>query len=334
MKEFRKTEDGLFICEECGKTYIRKCDLSYHISHKHYTIKEYYDKWIKEDNEGFCKICGKEAIFYNFSNAYTFGCCKDHMNQWNHIQINKAVKEKYGVDYIFQVKDIKEKIKKKCLENYGVEFNSQRLDVKETAKKSNIKKYGTEWYLLTDDFKQKSKVTCKKKYNVEYSGQAEIKKIKTKETCVKRYGVEYSLQSEEIKMKSRKTCKEKYNVDYPTQNQEILEKGQKTAKLLKQYKNTDIWYQGSYELDFLEKYYNKFKIQRGPSIKYIFNNKNKVYHSDFYILSLNLVIEIKSSWTLKVDLEIEEKKKATISNGFNYIMILNKNYNEFNLKFI
>jgi hypothetical protein len=44
-------------------------------------------------------------------------------------------------------------------------------------------------------------------------------------------------------------------------------------------------YQGSYELDFLEKYYNIF-------------------------------LDIKSSGILNRDLEIEEKKKATIKNGF------------------
>ena len=82
----------------------------------------------------------------------------------------------------------------------------------------------------------------------------------------------------------------------------------------------------------INRYYNKFTdIQRGPSIRYIYNGKNKVYHSDFYIPSKNLVVEIKSSWVLKIDIEVEEKKKATIANGFNYIMILDKNYKDFNI---
>ena len=69
------------------------------------------------------------------------------------------------------------------------------------------------------------------------------------------------------------------------------------------------------------------------NIKYKVGDKNKVYHSDFYIPSLNLIVEIKSSWTLKLDVDIEEKKKATIANGFEYVMILDKDYSFFNLIF-
>ena len=56
----------------------------------------------------------------------------------------------------------------------------------------------------------------------------------------------------------------------------------------------------------------------------------KIYHSDFYIPSLNLIIEIKSSWTLKLDNEIKQKKNYCIKSGYKYIMIKNKNYNRFN----
>lgn len=96
---------------------------------------------------------------------------------------------------------------------------------------------------------------------------------------------------------------------------------------MKKFRDTDLWYQGTYELDFLNKYYDKFSdLQRGPSIHYLYEGKNKVYHPDFYIPSLNLVVEIKSSWILNKDVEIDEKKKATIARGFRYILILDKNY--------
>lgn len=92
-----------------------------------------------------------------------------------------------------------------------------------------------------------------------------------------------------------------------------------------------LYYQGSYELDFLEKFYNKFPdIKRGPSIKYVFNGKNKVYHSDFYIPSLNLIIECKNSYGLKKFKEqIHAKERAAIKQNFNYLIIVNKNYTEF-----
>jgi len=110
----------------------------------------------------------------------------------------------------------------------------------------------------------------------------------------------------------------------------------KNGFISKKYKNTNIWYQGSYELNFLENYYNIFpNIKRGPTIKYFFKNKNRIYFPDFYIASLNLIIEIKSSYWYKVHKEsILKKEKATIANGFNYIIIIDKDYNIFESSFL
>jgi hypothetical protein len=49
MKDFRKTENDLFICEECGQTFNKKYGLSNHLfySHKNISKKEYFDKWVK-----------------------------------------------------------------------------------------------------------------------------------------------------------------------------------------------------------------------------------------------------------------------------------------------
>jgi hypothetical protein len=170
-------------------------------------------------------------------------------------------------------------------------------------RKSTLKKYGVESIFLDKKMKDKIKKTFNKKYNVDNAFQSSFFLKKRKETFLKKYGVEN-----------------------PAQDINIYNKGLKTRFAIHKYKDTNLTYQGSYELDFLEKYSNKFKIENGPSIKYEKDNKNKVYHSDFYIPSKNLIVEIKSSWTLSKDGEIEEKKKATIANGFNYLMILDKNY--------
>ena len=125
---------------------------------------------------------------------------------------------------------------------------------------------------------------------------------------------------------------EKYGVEQPLQDKEIHNKQQISALKLKKYKETDIYYRGSYELDFLQIYYDKIPdLQNGPSIKYKYKSKNKIYHSDFYIPSLNLIIEIKNSYLYKRDkLIIAAKEKAVISYGYNYVIIINKNYDKFN----
>ena len=134
--------------------------------------------------------------------------------------------------------------------------------------------------------------------------------------------------------KIKETNLEKYGFEYPAQNSDILLKIQKSSFAIKQFKDTDLWYQASYELDFLNRYYDIFKddITRGSSIKYEYNNKIKIYHPDFFIISLNLIIEIKNNYLLKRDFEeIKLKSESVINNGFNFIMIVDKKYDEFEL---
>jgi hypothetical protein len=288
MKEFRKTEDGLFICEECKKTFFRKDDLSKHITHFHKDIgiKLYFDRWIKDGEDGKCIICGNETKFISLY-GYKKCCSKECIKKLR----EKTNMQLYGVINTYQSPEKKEKIKQTTLKNLGVDHN----------------------------FKSQKIINKRRK------------------TWLKNYGVDNPLKSKIIRAKMVNTYLEKDGVEHNMQNLTTFNKGLKTRLLLHNYKNTKITYQGSYELDFLENFYTKYPdIQNGPSIKYKFNNRNKVYHSDFYIPSLNLVVEIKSSWTLASDLEINEKKKATIAAGFNYIMILNKDYkdmSEFNVEF-
>ena len=105
-------------------------------------------------------------------------------------------------------------------------------------------------------------------------------------------------------------------------------KNQLSGFRAKKYKN--VYYRGSYELDFLEKYYNKIDIENGPSIDYLFEEKQHIYHSDFFIPSRNLVVEIKSSYYFNRFKEQNKIKQKSIKNkGFKYILILDKDYTEF-----
>ena len=169
-----------------------------------------------------------------------------------------------------------------------------------------------------------------KKYNVDNPSKLLLIKAKKKTTCLKNHGVEAGF----LLPKTKQTCLSKYGVEHPLQNKEIFNKALKTKRLIHQFKNTNLTYQGSYELDFLEKYHDKLDIKNGPSIKYKFKDTNKVYYSDFYIPSKNLIVEIKSTYILTLDEGINEKKKECLNQGFNYIMILDKNYDNFLNSFI
>ncbi len=96
-------------------------------------------------------------------------------------------------------------------------------------------------------------------------------------------------------------------------------------------------YQGTHELDFLTKYYDKLEITEMDSIVYFFNEKNRHYFPDFYITKYNTIVEIKSTYYYKLYLDKNlAKKEACLTNGYNFIFIIDKDYTEFEnlLRFI
>lgn len=290
-----------FICKECNKVFNNIRGLNRHISIIHGS-KTYYDKWLKKENEGICKNCGEETIYYKLSSGYKDTCSKKCGDKYAHQKSMETIQLKYGVNNVQQNELIKNKTAKTNLERYGNSCPMQNIDINKSIKNIMKEKYGSECSLSNKDIYDKSNKTKLKKYgNANYNNRE-----KAKFTCIKKYGCEN-----------------------PSQYKEFQDK--KIKNSIHDYKS--VKYQGTYELDFLEKYYSKFTdIKRASSIKYIYNKKNRIYHPDFYIPSLNLIVEIKNSYLYKRDKDIIlEKEKATISNGFNYIIIIDKDYKEFEL---
>ena len=66
---------SLISCLICGKEIHIK-GFSIHLKKHGLKVSEYYDKYLKKCNEGFCKFCGKPT---NFRNIY-FGYSEYHVN--------------------------------------------------------------------------------------------------------------------------------------------------------------------------------------------------------------------------------------------------------------
>jgi hypothetical protein len=295
MKEFRKNKIDFFVCEECDKTYKKLSNLSAHIGWKH-NKENYVNKWIKENTDGICLNCKKPTKLVRWTRGFSLFCCRQ------------------------------------CKNEYGVSENTKNK-IKVSLKKTCLEKYGVTSFISTVQFKEKTRKIWIKNYGVENPMKSENIQEKVKQTNIKKYGATSQFNKKSILHKDyEKLMIKKYGCISPTQNKLIFEKQQKNSYLLKKFKNTILYYRGSYELDFLENYHNKFSdLINAPSIKYKFNNKDKIYFPDFYIPSLNLIIECKNSYLYKKDnFIILEKEKATIANGFKYFLILDKNYMEFN----
>ena len=131
MKQFRKNEQQLFICEECGKLCKDKTVLSIHNKKVHkLTPKEYFDKWIKEEGEGVCKICGAQTSLIRSDTGYSNCCSKKCHDTYVYKQTKKGNLKLYGVENPYQRSDIKKKIKLIKKKKYGNEKYQNRDQIK------------------------------------------------------------------------------------------------------------------------------------------------------------------------------------------------------------
>lgn len=140
-----------------------------------------------------------------------------------------TVQAKYGVDSVFQSKEIREKIKQTTLERYGVENVYAAKEIKEKIKKTNLERYGTKSAMQSDIVKNKLKETNQKRYggNAPICSQEVREKIKN--TSVETYGVEHPMKAQEVKDKVKKTNLERYGVDVPIKSKDIQNKVKKTT---------------------------------------------------------------------------------------------------------
>ena len=216
-------------------------------------------------------------------------------NNWNQDKINKTVLIKYGVENVFKLDHIKLKSTQKLIDKYGVNHP-----------------------LLSDELKMKSKKTSLLRYGCENPQSLDCVKEKQKETIMKKYGVyHYSKTNTFKEIASKNMCK--YNENTMSNHK------------IRYYKNTQIYYQSLHEYRFLEycEMHDLLQfVENSPTFKYM-NNK---WHLPDFKFKNQFIIEIKSSYWLKRQGGLEKikiKKESVESKGYQYIFILDENYEEF-----
>jgi len=266
--------------------------------------------------------------------------------------------EKYGVEYVLKSGEVRNKGKATNLEKYGVENPSQSEEVKQKMKETCMKKYGVPIASMSDCVKEKALNTIKKNWGEGITSTTQVPEIKKaqEETCLLNYGVRNPFESKKIQEKIKETCKIKYGHEYANQNKlvkekiiktnikrygtanvmhnpEIYKKSQKGGYKKKDYKfktGESVKIQG-YEnkaLDILQNYMNYTHsdfIENIEPLWYIYKSKNNdkltehQYHPDILFLRENLIIEVKSKYTFRLEICKNLKKaKSVINKGYRF----------------
>lgn len=166
---------------------------------------------------------------------------------------------------------------------------------------------------------------------------------KIDKTVKNKYNADNVFQTDKVKDKIKKTMQKRYDVDYPGQMyKNRIASSKRMIKFnkswfknirIKKYKDTDLYYQSSYELEFLELCEANNIIDRisnGNSYKYLTKEFGHNLLTDFCID--NIEIEIKSSYILKKQggmQVLNAKREAVESAGKRYMFLLDKDYSEF-----
>lgn len=202
-------------CKTIVKKEIPKNELYELYINKNLTVKEIseiYNVSIKRINRELSKnnIKKSKDLFY--------------------AKVKQIVKDKYGVDNISQLEDVKCKKEQQAIDRFGVNNISKSNIIKEKKEKKAIDKFGVKCVLQCESVKKKIKQSIKGKYGVEYPQQNKEIQEKTKKTNIKRYGVEYPGQSKSIKAKIKETNIKKYGVGCILNSKEVKDKILKTKK--------------------------------------------------------------------------------------------------------
>ena len=212
-------------CEICQKECSGFVGLSNHIKIHKIKTKEYYDKYLKKENEGICLECRKNTSFYNMNIGYHKFCsnkCSNNNKEIKNKKITTSLKN-FGVEYSSKIKEIKEKVKKTCLKKYGVDCSSKSEIIKEKSKQTCLKKYGSEYVMQNKEVREKGKITNLKNYGYDNLFKSPQIKNQIKQSNLKNYNVEYPMKCKEVRERGKQTNLQKFGVDNYSKTHEFRE---------------------------------------------------------------------------------------------------------------
>ena len=270
-------------------------------------LVDYKDMFITRDTRiiGKCILCENsfDKSLNKLHKQRNFGC-KTCAKILKFDRIKVTMLQKYGVEYAARSDVFKNKMRETTLEKFGVEHATQNNDVKIKMRKTKLEKYG----LRNEGINAKRKLT-----NLE------------------RYGVENAMQNKQIQENTKQTNLERYGVEYVSQNADIMEKMTTNMYKFKEYitPSGNILKMQGYEHFALDKLFLQENIMENdiitgcknvPTIWY--DDLDGIPHRhyvDIFIPSQNRCVEVKSTWTAKINNHsIFLKQEAAKKLGYKY----------------
>ncbi len=176
----------MIICKICNENIKNYATFWRHLKIHNLTTKDYYDKFLKKENEGICLNCGKETKYVK-SKGYSLFCSHKCCNSYK--ELNNKRSETSKKVWKLKTKEEKDLIHKKGLSTYCKQHNIDKInnimdlkEIKDKIKETCLKKYGVDNYSKTVNAKEHLSILQKNKSKE----QREIETKKFFETIQKR----------------------------------------------------------------------------------------------------------------------------------------------------
>lgn len=175
-------------CEICNKEFKLFQGLSHHLKSAHNIIteeekKEYYDTYLKADNEGLCKTCSNPTSYMGFGKGYRTYCSHScvFLNEESLQKYKNTMNDKYGFEHYFQNDETQQKVHKtrREIDSYSKHSSFSNPEVIQHLSKIRNEKI--------TNFEKENNCTQYKKINDKYSStvwkKLNLPKIKIGEDC-------------------------------------------------------------------------------------------------------------------------------------------------------
>lgn len=271
------------ICKICNYESLNNNGLGNHIRKAHnMSTQDYYNKYLKKENEGYCVVCGKPTKFITISRGYrrvcSISCGQKHPETRAKIEATNIKNYGYSTPLI-----TKESLEKSHSKDAMIKKNETMLN-----------RYGITSCLQTKETQDKIKQIFVSKYGVDNPAKSETIKEKTKQICLEKYGATSPLASSEIQKKIKQTNLERYGVDNPFKNPDLMKNAYTYEARLKANRTRMKNGNNSSLENYLENLFIANHIEYKPQYSL---DPRYPFHCDFYLPEKDIFVEINGFWT-------------------------------------
>lgn len=132
----------------------------------------------------------------------------------------ETVRERYGVDSVWQLAEVKQQSANTRREKYGTSTFNNR----DKAAKTSLQRYGVDNPAKTPEVQSKMRATCLEKYGAPTPMSTESARQRIAETLMENYGVTHPSQSRQIRDRTLQTLLTRYGTDNAAKNAAVRAK--------------------------------------------------------------------------------------------------------------